>query len=579
VQQPTLLDSRRLPGPNLLSPRAGAVLDIACASADADRLGAAWTERARWMLDQLGWSTHAPVVRRHPRGASFLLEAPIDALYAATEVNEWLWGATLAGPDDTSEAEAAEALARLERTIAAERNPRLLALRDAARDRAVTFLSDDDHASVGLGTGSRTWPVDDLPDPGEVPWADVHDIPVALVTGSNGKTTTIRLLAAMSRAAGPVAGITSTDGIEIAGRVVEAGDWSGPGGARRVLRDTRVEVALLETARGGILRRGLGVPRATAALITNIAADHLGEFGVDDAEGIADAKLVVARAVTTGVLVLNADDPILAARGPRLTPPPTWFGVDPTHPLLPSANQTPVHTVVDGWFTRRHRGTTTRLAATAGVPITLGGAARHNVENVLGALTVAQALGFADDAVRTGLERFGGSDDDNPGRGNVVDLGGATVVVDFAHNPHGMDALIATARTLPARRCVIVLGQAGDRDDESIRALARAAWAGAPDLVIIKDMPRYLRGREPGAIPTLIEAELSRVGAPCTAIVRTASEWDAVEHALGWARPGDLVLLTIHAERERVLGRVHQLVAAGWEPGKPLPPEAPERMG
>ena len=135
---------------------------------------------------------------------------------------------------------------------------------------------DDDRVSVGLGTGSLSWRTDEIPDPSTVDWSAVHDVPVLLVTGTNGKTTTVRLLGAIAAAASRVPGLTSTDRIEVGGDLVDAGDFSGPGGARTLLRDRRVEIAILETARGGMLRRGLAVDRADAALVTNIAADHLG---------------------------------------------------------------------------------------------------------------------------------------------------------------------------------------------------------------------------------------------------------------------------------------------------------------
>src|SRR5206468_3212752 len=144
------------------------------------------------------------------------------------------------------------------------------------------------------------------------------DVPTALVTGTNGKTTTVRLLGAIAAAAGRVAGVTSTDRVTVGDQVVAVGDYSGPNGARTVLRDRRVEVAFLELARGGILRRGLAVPRAHVALVTNVANDHLGEFGIFDVPALADTKMVVARAVgPAGRVVLNADDPLLLERGAR----------------------------------------------------------------------------------------------------------------------------------------------------------------------------------------------------------------------------------------------------------------------
>ncbi|MBA3258241.1 MAG: Mur ligase, partial [Gemmatimonadales bacterium] len=317
-----LLDSRRLTGPGLLLDRAGAVLDLELTDAERDRVLAAWRAAAGQLLDAVGWRGETVAVRAFAGGASVAFTAPSDALYAASELNEagWAWAqAELAGappPDLTALAHTLRA------TIAAERKPELLALRDAARERGVTFLHGEEQVSVGSGRGVRVWPDHAIPSPSAVDWTQVHDVPIALVTGSNGKTTTVRLLAAMAAAAGRVAGITSTEGVSVAGRLIDGGDYSGPSGARLLLRQPEVEMAILETARGGLLRRGLAVERAVVAVVTNVADDHLGEFGVQDVETLARTKLLVARAIgTDGRLVLNADDRVLVGAARELTQP------------------------------------------------------------------------------------------------------------------------------------------------------------------------------------------------------------------------------------------------------------------
>ena len=305
-------DSRRLTGPNILTDGPGAVLDIAFEAEDdaADSAAAidAWRRWLRRILTAVGWEDARDFDRTFPGGASLAFRAPIDALYAATEVNEWAWEAAGIELDGAATPDLDEAVERLRRTIADEVSPKLLALRDAAREHDVAFLSDDDHTSVGLGAGSRTWPVDGLPDPEQVPWDEIYDIKVGLVTGTNGKTTTVRLLGAIIRAAGAVPGLSSTDWIAAGDDILDRGDYSGPGGARRVLRDPRVECAILETARGGMLRRGLAVDASDVALITNVAEDHLGEFGIHDLDALAACKFIVAKGARR--LVLNADDPV-----------------------------------------------------------------------------------------------------------------------------------------------------------------------------------------------------------------------------------------------------------------------------
>jgi cyanophycin synthetase len=550
-----LLESRRLTGPNLLLDRAGAVIEVSLEPGEAEAAITAWQEQARRMLDAVGWKGEETVVRRFPGGASLAMSAPIDALYAATEVNEWAWAAAAAGfdgevPDMTVGKDA------LLRAIAEERNPALLVLRDAAAARGVAFLADTSQASVGLGTGSLTWPVAALPDPESLDWSAVHDVPVLLVTGTNGKTTTVRLLAAMTSAAGKVPGTTSTDRIEVGGELIERGDFSGPGGARTVLRDRRVEVAILETARGGILRRGLAMNRADAALVTNIAADHLGDFGVYDLATLAAVKLVITRVVRPdGRVVLNADDPELAAAAGQVAAPIVWFSLDPANPRVQdhlTAGGEAAY-VEDGVLVLNLGGERIPVIRVQEVPIAFGGVARHNVANALAAIALAGVLELPVEAMAAGIRRISSTPEDNPGRANLLEWNGARILLDYAHNPHGIAAMLDIAYALPAKRRLIVLGQAGDRSDEAIRDLARAAWELRPDHAVVKELPEMLRGRQPGEVPALLQDELLRLGIPPASLERADTELEAIRKALAWAQAGDLLVLLVHTQREEVL--------------------------
>lgn len=567
-------DSRRLTGPNLLQNGPGAVIDAGCPDERRAALVEAWREEARRLLDAVFWEDERLAVRLFAGGASLAFSAPVDALYAATEVNETAFHAAAARvtggvpPDLEATAE------RLREVIAGESHPALLALRGEALRRGVAFLSDDERVSVGLGRGSRSWPVRKTPAPDDVDWESVHDVPVALVTGTNGKTTTVRLLQAVAAQAGKVAGITCTDGIEVGGETVDRGDYSGPGGARSALRDPRVEVAFLETARGGMLRRGLAVSRAEAALVTNVGQDHLGEWGVADFEGLVETKLIVSRAVReAGLLVLNADDAALRRRGPSAAAATGWYSAGEQKDLvLRSAAGAARCAWRDGEdLTLSVDGRHHPLPSIAEIPIALGGAARHNVSNALAAATVASALGFSPEEIGAGLKAFRGDAAQNPGRGNLFDLGGAMVLVDFAHNPHGLRALLEMAGDLPARRRLILIGQAGDRDDESIRELVSVTWKSRPDRIVIKEMKKFLRGREEGEVAGLMEAELRKLGAGDDMLERAGSEMEGARSALRWARPGDLLLLLSHADRSVMLRLMARLRDRGWKPGQRLP--------
>jgi UDP-N-acetylmuramyl tripeptide synthase len=199
------------------------------------------------------------------------------------------------------------------------------------------------------------------------------------------------------------------------------------------------------------------------------------------------------------------------------------------------------------------------VAPLSAIPITFGGAARHNVANALAAIGLGAALGLPLEAMANGLAALRNDDgDDNPGRGYLMEIDGFQALVDYAHNPHGLAALTELAATLPARRRLLLLGQAGDRDDQAIRELARTAWSLRPDRVILKELPTMLRGRSPREVPALLEAELLRLGARPEALAFAPTEIDAVQQALAWARPGDLLVLLVHTQREEALAALRR---------------------
>jgi cyanophycin synthetase len=569
-----ILDSRRLTGPGLMLDGPGAVLDVRLQETAIDRAVAAWRNAANRFLQAVGWPEEKLASRSFAGGVSLAFSAPIDGLYAATELNERAWALAEAELQGEKTPDFRAAVASVLDEIETERNPRLVELCRQARARGLNFLSGEDLVSVGSGTGALVWQAEDLPDPATVDWASVHEVPIALVTGSNGKTTVVRLLAAMVEAGGKTTGVTSTDGVTIGSTLLEEGDFAGPSGARMVLRHNEVETAILETARGGLLRRGLPVERADVAVVTNIADDHLGEFGVESLPDLAQTKLLVAKALgDKGTLVLNADDPLLVERSRGIRARIIWFSLEPASPVIVRHLQSGGTAVVadGGTLVLAEGKRRTELVPVVEVPMSFKGTAKHNVANAMAATAAATALGLGVEVLAAALRGFGDDLEDNPGRGNVIELGGAQILLDFAHNPHGMSALVGVAQTLPAHRRLMLVGQAGDRNDEAIRALARAAWELRPDHVVVKDMETYLRGRAPGEVPRLLADEFSRLGLPDEAISSAGPEIAGVRRALEWARPGDLLVLAVHQDRRAVIELLDRLTAAEWRAGDPLP--------
>ncbi len=559
-----LLDSRRLTGPNLFWDWPGAVLDIALSGIPADLVISAWAEEVTRLMDAVGWNAENIVSREFDGGASLIINAPIDELYTACALNEvafnrakaWLTGDSLSGLE--------QVLADLKKQQAEESNPALLALQQAAAEHHVPFLWDDDEVSVGFGKTAIIWPATQLPAPDSIKWQEVSSIPLGIVTGTNGKSTTVRLAASILAAAGLRAGITSTDYIRVGEEILDRGDYSGPGGARTLLRHPRSEAVVLEVARGGLLRRGIGVERADGALITNVAADHLGEYGINSVAEMAEAKFIVRRALSADApLILNADDPESVRLAASISNRIIWFGLHADDGVLQQhlGNNGAAAFLDHGWLTLTEDGETRKIIEAKDVPITFGGAARYNISNALGAMALCHVLGVDDQALATGLKAFSGGADVNPGRGNLFEKDGIRIFLDFAHNEHGIKAISETVKAFQAERNIVLMGQAGDRLDKDIDDLVRAACELDPDRLLVCELPGYERGRPAMEVPALIRDIAMAKGVPEAAISVFASPLKGVQEALAEARQGDCLVLLALTQRDEVLALIRDFVA------------------
>jgi cyanophycin synthetase len=583
------VESRRLTGGNLFFASTGAVLDLVGVPAD-DGLIDAWRDRVERAGRRLGWVNRRSVSRRHAGGVSLAIAAPYDQLFLATEVNEWALCSALLERDparwnglekllvaealqaaESAANPAAEiapvieesaAFARFERLSSLESHPKLRALLDAAATRGLPHVVDESDLTLGAGVGGRNFSLAALPNVADVPWEELRDIPTAIVTGSNGKTTTVRLLAACARAHGWHAGYNCTDGVFLDDEALATGDYSGPAGARMVMRERRAQAAILETARGGILRRGIAVSQANTAVITNVSSDHFGEYGIDDLAGLAEVKLAVAAVVAPdGLLVLNADDPQLRAQADSLSrrlgrrPRLGWFAVNSDQRMLRDYGRRGDSTcgVREGRLHLSHGGAEHDLGPIAAMPLSMGGVAAYNIANMAGAALAATALGIAPTTIAAVLARFGSDLADNPGRMMRFDVGGVKVLVDYAHNPEGLRGFLKVADHLRSvnGRLGVLLGHAGNRKDADIEEVAQVAAEFRPDLVVVKEDEAHLRGRAPGEVPRIIRAELKRLGFPDSALSVANTEVEAARYALDWARPGDVLALPVHSPSAR----------------------------
>jgi cyanophycin synthetase len=392
-------------------------------------------------------------------------------------------------------------------------------------------------------------------EPGEAPHTIKPRVPVVAVTGTNGKTTTSRMIAHIGRTDGRLVGWSNTDGVYVDGRLVEEGDYSGPSGAGRVLAHPEVQLAVTETARGGILLKGIGLTRNDVSVVTNVSADHLGLQGIDTVDQLAEVKAVVPRITRKdGWAVLNADDPRVYAMRSVIHAQPWVFGRDPDSPAIREtlSDGGRATTVIDGWVcVLRPGGDPDPLIELVDVPMTLAGLSRFNVENTLAAASAALAVGIARDVVIEGLRSFRPDPEHNPGRMNFFSVGEVTVVVDLAHNEAGLEALIEIMNGVrrPDARLLLGLGVVGDRQDDLIEKLAEIA-ARDSDVIAIGHKDRYLRGRTVEELDALLRAGAERVGV--TSLPAYPTEVACLSALVGQALPGDVVGLMCHAQREEV---------------------------
>ena len=387
-------------------------------------------------------------------------------------------------------------------------------------------------------------------------------IPVVAVTGTNGKTTTARLIAHLFTAQGLRVGMTNTDGVYVNGRQIDSGDCSGPKSARNVLLHPEVDAAVFETARGGILREGLGFDRCQVAVVTNIGAgDHLGLNYITTVEDLAVLKRVIVQNVaTTGYGVLNAADPIVAAMAPACPGKIIFFASDRHHPVMATHRAQGHRTVyVDGDSIVASEGSWRETIHLRDVPITRNGKIGFQVENVMAAVAAAWGVGMPWQTIRRGLSGFVNDSDNAPGRFNIMDYRGATVIADYGHNPDAMRALVGAVDALPAKRRSVVISGAGDRRDEDIRDQTVILGAAFDDVILYQDAAQ--RGRADGEVMALLREGLAGASRT-THVEEIRGEFIAIDAALARLQPGDLCLVLVD-QVEEALGHLAQRISEG----------------
>lgn len=401
------------------------------------------------------------------------------------------------------------------------------------------------HVSPSEGTSrDAAGPVIDMLFP---PGAPAH-VPIAAITGTNGKTTTARMLAHITKMGGYTPGLTTTDGVYIDGQRTVEGDMTGPVSARMVLSDPQIDIAVLETARGGLLRAGMGVPKVNVGAVLNVQSDHLGLKGIDTLDQLAELKRIVVE-VAQDCAVLNADDPlVLKMSGYTDAKILCYVSMNPQHGLVrehirAGGRACALEGGINGqMITLYDKGSHIPLLWTHLIPATLEGRALHNVQNAMMAAAMAFSLGIKLDAIRQGLRTFDTTFFQAPGRMNVFNEHPFKVLFDYGHNAHAVAAMADLAQRLDvAGRRIVVLAGPGDRRDEDLCAIANVVAGRFDHYICRRDDAR--RGRDGDEVPRIQAKALLAAGVAQEAISIIPDEQEAIEAALSMGQPGDLLLI------------------------------------
>ncbi len=543
--------SSRLLGQNRFFRQAGAVIDIELKE-NNENIAKLFVEELTKLLSVLPIKDYEVKSLVFSNGINIALRYPYDLLMVACEILDWVWADITDLIDLDQPIDLEHSRRKFAKLIRENQQILLRKIYIKALEKKVNFFVHNDTLVVGSGIKQFKTKLSKILKVSDIPWKKVADIPMVLITGTNGKTTTTRLTEFICRRSGLKSGYCSTDWVMINGKLVTEGDLSGPSGHQYVLASSKVDVAILEVARGGMIKRGLLPNYAVAATVTNIAYDHIGQNGIESLSDLAEAKgLVYDGLREDGTAIINLDDEHIRALPIRLRK--SYLSTKLSEAEI-SAYLTPENFVVflDGCdIVLKTTDKRYVLNQIDKIPLTVQGLAKYNYENVLHAVSLCFCLGVEPKKIGRALAKFGADAKSNFGRWNYYKSEKhGHLIVDIAHNPAGLVSVLELAKAFRELNGIngklgLMYGNTADRR-ETLPEIAKIIIDKQVDQVIIKEFQESLRGSELGEMPELFKNELIKQGYPEKKIKVIPNELEATQYILKKAKPDDLYILCSH---------------------------------
>ncbi len=563
--QKDALAIRVLAGANVFFSGVGAIMEVVSHSENKQEFADAYVAELRSVLDALGWDD-VPIHKRvYSRGIIVAFPTEYDLAYAGCKILGVTFDIIQAKFNNLEPLDFEEEVDYLKYVISRERYITLRNIYKEAEKRSLNVFLEDGTISIGSGKGAFIAKLDEIGF-NDVPWDKIYEIPSVMVTGTNGKTTTVRLTSFISKVAGKVVGYCSTDWVMIDGKIVSEGDLSGPKGNQIVLTNPNVDVAVLEVARGGLIKRGIATSSVNGAAVVNVSADHLGVNGIDTVEDLAQAKFLVHDGVKPGGhSVINLDDELSVQLLPKIRRGRAFVSQKLTEEEILKYLKEDDYAcyVSDNAFYVYRNGEKIFIANVDDVDLTYKGLAKHNIENVMVAICLSLELGRTYKEIQNGLLAFV-NDENNQGRFNFFEVKNSKIIVDYGHNHASVETILKFAKSIasPSSKITVLLGFSGDRKF-LIRDIAQSVVEHGIDYVIIKQFHAYARGAAPGELAAMLRTSLLRRGFKEEHILATVdTEIEATNMVLAKVDEDNIFVMLCQEDIPGVIATIRNFISA-----------------